>query len=95
MNYQPVIEDLTKQIEKLTNARSALLSLAGQTKPPALNSGLGPRPSTGLGPRPGKSTITPAGREKLRRMMKARWAEKKRAAKKAAPKKSTAAPKAV
>lgn len=86
MNYTPVIEDLSKQIEKLTAARSALLSLAG--KPTTVNHTAKPVQ--------GKSTITPEGRKRLAEMMRKRWAEKKRAAKKAAPKvkKITVAPKA-
>lgn len=82
MNVSQIVSEIDQEIARLTNARNALLSIAGAA-PVAARRG---RPKGSKNPAAAsaakKHGISPEGRKRIAEAMKRRWAAKKAAGKK-------------
>jgi hypothetical protein len=79
MDTRTILIDLKAELNRITKAISALESLDGTATVTIPGSKAGPTQAK-------KRRLTPAGRRRLSAMMKARWAARRKAAAKPAPK---------
>jgi hypothetical protein len=97
MNFEAIITEIDREIDRLQTARNAMMGLSGSTgvmQPVGKKLGHPPKvavPATATAtPVKKRSTLSPEGRARLVEAMKKRWASS-RALKKAAKKKATTA----